>query len=82
MLRTQETISTRLSLAVLIISLGLISRAEAFPEETPTVVGTHAGVLSIEKVSGSSYAADTGANQSLATQLAFGPGPDPSKTYL
>jgi hypothetical protein len=45
-------------------------------------VGTHVGVLAIEKVSGSSYAADTSANQFLATQLAFGPGPDPNKNYL
>jgi glucose/arabinose dehydrogenase len=59
-----------------------LPRADAFPEETPVVVGTHIGALAIEKVSGNSYAADTSANQSLATQLAFGPGPDPNKAYL
>jgi hypothetical protein len=82
MLCTPTTISALLPLAALIISLGLAPHAEAFMEETPIVVGTHAGVLSIDKVSGGAYAADTSANQSLATQLTFGPGPDPDTTYL
>ncbi len=56
--------------------------AAAFPEEAPALVGDHAGLLAIEKASGSSYAADSGATQSLATQMAFGPGPDPGRTYL
>jgi hypothetical protein len=56
--------------------------AAAFPEETPVLVGDHAGILAIEKISGSLYAADVTTNQSRATQLAWGPGPDPSKTYL
>jgi hypothetical protein len=45
MLRTSTVVRVLFALATLVVSLPLAPRAIAFPEETPTVVGTHVGVL-------------------------------------
>jgi hypothetical protein len=74
--------STLLAALLALSSSFIPSFAQAFPEETPGLAGDHATLLTIEKASGSIFAADVTANQSRATQLAWGPGPDPSKTYL
>jgi len=70
--------------ATLLLLLGVLASpvARAVPEETPSLAGEHATLLALEKVSGAIYAADVTSNQSRATQLAWGPGPDPSKTNL
>jgi hypothetical protein len=56
--------------------------AQSFPEEQPVLVGDHRAWLSIAKVSGALYASSAPATQSRASQLAMGPGPDPTRVYL
>ena len=56
--------------------------AQSFSDESPVLVGDHGDSLSIAKISGALYSSDTPATQSRATQLAFGPGPDPARVYL
>ena len=56
--------------------------AQAFIEETPVLVGDHGDQLLLAKISGALYSSNSTATQSRATQLAFGPGPDPAQVYL
>ena len=60
----------------------IVPSAAALPEETPVVVAPHSALLIITKISGTIYSADNTSTQSRATQLAFGPGPDPNQEYL
>lgn len=67
----------------LVVLLALPSgSALGLPEETPALVGPHAQLLALEKISGSLYSAASTSTQTRATQMAWGPGPDPGTTYL
>jgi len=52
------------------------------PDEVPFLVGEHTTELILAKASGALFASGSRADQSRATQLAIGPGPDPALAYL
>ena len=64
------------------LAVALLHPAEILAQEAPQLVGLHATFLTLEKSSGSIFASDSKVTQSRATQMAWGPGPDPTSEYL
>ena len=67
---------------ILALAALLLQPADGLAQEAPQLVGVHDTFLTLGKSSGSIFADDSSATQSRATQMAWGPGPDPAKEYL